>query len=158
MDKLINRINEELNCNLDFKNLKESIIDLKKDFTIFKVKTLTNVFFPQFSSIVNEKENSSDFSELNNLFLESSSLYNDWLEAKVNFEDKTMRVLEDKNKSGINLLTKDEIENICEVFLDENQNIYESTEFLKKDSLIDKLCRKFNKTILKENINLLFAQ
>ena len=151
MNKLINEININLNLNLSIENLRESILEIKKDLTIQLVKSLNENYFTVFTSI--ESNESEEYEVLKNFFLECNSLYSQWTESKRIYEDKTLRAIEEKQNIGITFLSEEEIQNINEAFYDEKQNIYESIEFLSSQKLIDKLVRKHSRAILKENIH-----
>jgi len=157
MEKLISTINMEENLHIDLNNLEESIKELEVDLTIKRVKSFNNNYFPHFTSILSKTDSSEKFIPLKDFFNKCSGLYDEWINAKSLFENKTLRKIEENNNRGLSLLDNDEIKNIMDIFLDENQNIYESIEFLSKEELIEKMCRKYNTTLVKENINILFA-
>lgn len=157
MEKLISTINIEENLHIDLNNLEESIKELEIDITIKRVKSFNNNYFPHFTSILSKTDNSEDYKALKEIFNKCSGLYDEWINAKSLFENKTLRKIAENNNRGLSLLDNDEINNIMDIFLDENQNIYQSIEFLSKEELIEKMCRKYNTTLVKENINILFA-
>lgn len=159
MNKLINEINTELNLNISIKNiedLKESFLNIEKDLTIGVVKKLNNDYFPVFSQMNSESIENDIYMEVKDFFLKCNGLYTEWTSAKDLFENKTLRVLDEKKSIGLNFMSDDELERINEVFYEENQNIYESIEFLSKNDLIESLMRKYNRKLLKENIQVLF--
>lgn len=157
MSSLINKINLELNLNIDINDIKDSLLDVEKNLTISTVKSLNNDYFAQITRAYNENNQENQIpQELYNFFLKCNQLYNDWIYATTSFENKTLKMIEEKQASGINLMSEDELEQIKEAFFDDNQNIYESIEFLSSNLIINNLFRKYNKTLLKENIGILF--
>lgn len=157
MSSLINKINLELNLNIDVIDLKESLLDVEKNLTISTVKSLNNDYFTQITRAYNENNQENKIpKELYNFFIKCNQLYNDWIYATTSFENKTLKMIEEKQSSGIDLMSEDELEQIKEAFFDDNQNIYESIEFLSSNLIINNLFRKYNKTLLKENIGILF--
>lgn len=154
MKKLLDNMNANLELNFVPEMMRESILEVKRDLKISTVKSLNNDYFAMFSSI--ENDGSEAYSQLKDFFMECNGLYNEWVESKRMFEDKTMRMIEEKKKIGIDFLTEEEVKNITEVFYKDDQNIYESIEFLSKSELIDKLTRSYNNKLVKENMHILF--